>query len=192
MLALVVWSALAAEPVPRRGGGAPWVAVTEASVGRSARCEAVIQLDGGGRVVTVAASGCDDPWRAATEAAVASWRFERGTPDHVHSFDFAPAVVVRRSEQPLSLDEATLIHTVPRRLSADLDFSPPDAVVKTRCDAEFFVDGYGMTYAVDLSACPAEVRMLAELRLMRYRFAPELVPGRGLAPVRFRTHVKMR
>jgi hypothetical protein len=185
--------AMAQEPhAPVAGGDPPWIEVREAHVGRSARCDAAVQLGGDGRVDGVAVTGCEEPWKSATEGAVRTWRYRRSTPDHVASVRYTAPVVVRRTEQPISLDEAAVLDHPLRLRQSPLDMHVKGAGRRTRCDVEFFVDGYGIPYALDLTACPEEVRVLAEFRLMRFTFEPEGIPGRGLVPVRFRTHVGIR
>lgn len=183
-------AAFAQEPqVPVVGGDPPWIEVREAHVGRAARCDAAVQLGGDGKVDGVAVSGCEEPWKSATEGAVRTWRYRRSTPDHVASVSYAAPAIVRRADQPISLDEAAVLDHPLRMRQMPLDLAVKGAGRRVRCDVEFFVDGYGMPYALDLTACPEQVRFLAEFRLMRVTFEPEGIPGRGLVPVRFRTHL---
>jgi hypothetical protein len=194
MVAFGVAAAFAGAGVaPTVGGEAPWIEVHEAHVGHEAHCEAAVTLAQNGRVVTVLATGCEEPWKTATESEVAGWRFPKGTPDQVLLVDYPAPTVIRRDDmQAISLDEATPIFTPWRQIGDKLNMSARGAHERTRCDVEFFVDGNGLTYALDLSHCPERARILAEHRLMRYRFEPESIAGRGLVPVRFRTHVVIR
>ena len=184
--------ALAGESVTPRSGEMPWIEVREAHVGQDIHCDAAVVLHDNGRVNTVSVTGCEEPWKTASASAVADWRYRGGAQDHSIPLDYPAPIVVRREDQPISLDEAARIYTPLHIVANKFDLSSPEARRRTRCDVEFFVDGYGLTYALDLTRCPENVRVLAEHRLMRYRFEPESVEGRGLVPVRFRTHVAIR
>jgi hypothetical protein len=192
---MLTWGlALAAEPVaPKSGGETPWIEVREAHIGRDVHCDAAVTLADNGRVSNVVVTGCEDPWKEATSVAVATWRYPKNTPDQVVGLDYPAPLIIRRDDmRPMTLDEAAVIY-IPWRVVRDkLNLTSRDARERTRCDVEFFVDGYGLTYALDLSHCPEKVRVLAEHRLMRYHFEPESIAGRGLVPVRFRTYVVIR